>query len=240
MKEDAARYRRFAEGEAHGRSPLYEVLAEGVAEDEAVLERLAELPEPKRQPNLFFAAYRHLFGLPAGWAAFRARVLSDFPAIAAVMTARSTQTNEPARCAVLLPVLASLPQPLAILEVGASAGLCLLLELYGYDYGARGRIAPARADAPAFPCLMDAATPVPATMPRIAWRAGTDLNPLDPADAEAAAWPETLVWPEQAERAARLRAALVVAATAPPRIIRAICGGTCPAPSKVRRTARRG
>ena len=55
------------------------------------------------------------------------------------MLSRATQTNEPARCAVLLPVLARLPQPLALLEVGASAGLCLLPDHYGYDYGAAER-----------------------------------------------------------------------------------------------------
>jgi hypothetical protein len=54
-----------------------------------------------------------------------------------VMFERSTQTNEPARCAALLPllVLARLPQPLALLEVGATAGLCLLPDFYAYDYG---------------------------------------------------------------------------------------------------------
>ncbi len=51
------------------------------------------------------------------------------------MAERSTQTNEPARCATVLPVLAQLPQPLALLEVGAAAGLCLLPEYYAYDYG---------------------------------------------------------------------------------------------------------
>jgi hypothetical protein len=39
------------------------------------------------------------------------------------MLARRTQTNEAARCATLLPTLAALPQPLALIEVGASAGL---------------------------------------------------------------------------------------------------------------------
>src|SRR5215469_6923036 len=46
----------------------------------------------------------------------------------------STQTNEPARCAVLLPLLARLPQPLALLEVrsvgstvSAARFLCLRL-----------------------------------------------------------------------------------------------------------------
>ena len=41
------------------------------------------------------------------------------------MRTRATQTNEAGRCAILLPVLAALPQPLALLDVGASAGLCL-------------------------------------------------------------------------------------------------------------------
>jgi hypothetical protein len=54
-----------------------------------------------------------------------------------VMLERSTQTNEPARCAALLPllVLVRLPQPLALLEVGATARLCLLPDFYAYDYG---------------------------------------------------------------------------------------------------------
>ena len=129
------------------------------------------------------------------------------PAIRATMLARRTQTNEAGRCATLLPVLARLPQPLALLEVGASAGLCLLADRYGYDYGV-SRLAPASADAPVFPCRADAATPLPAAHPRIAWRLGLDLHPADVADAADCAWLATLVWPEQSDRLARLRAAL--------------------------------
>jgi hypothetical protein len=55
---------------------------------------------------------------------------------------RRTQTNEPARCATLLPLLALLPQPLALLEIGASAGLCLLPDLYSYKYTDSTFIAP--------------------------------------------------------------------------------------------------
>jgi hypothetical protein len=54
------------------------------------------------------------------------------------MLARRTQTNEAARCAVLLPALALLPQPLALIEVGASAGLCLLYDEWRYHYVGRG------------------------------------------------------------------------------------------------------
>jgi hypothetical protein len=40
----------------------------------------------------------------------------------------------------LLPALALLPQPLAIIEVGASAGLTLLADKYSYDYDGHGFI----------------------------------------------------------------------------------------------------
>jgi hypothetical protein len=64
-------------------------------------------------------------GLQPGYDAFRAAALDRRAEVATTMLARRTQTNEPARCATLIPALASLRQPLALLEVGASAGLCL-------------------------------------------------------------------------------------------------------------------
>ena len=214
----AARFRRFAEVEARGRSPLYEACALGVAGDASALAFLAALPEGKQQPNLLFAALRHVCGTPGDWPTFRAMLRDKAPAIRATMLARRTQTNEAGRCATLLPVLARLPQPLALLEVGASAGLCLLPDRYGYDYGI-AQLAPASADAPVFPCRASAATPLPAAHPRIAWRLGLDLHPADVADAADRAWLETLVWPEQADRLARLRAAIAVARRDPPRLV---------------------
>jgi hypothetical protein len=134
------------------------------------------------------------------------------------MLTRRTQTNEAGRCATLLPVLARLPQPLALLEVGASAGLCLLPDRYGYDYGRQQLPAP-QTDAPVFPCRADLPTPLPTHHPTVAWRCGLDLHPIDVADAAACAWLETLVWPEQADRLHRLRAAMAVARQDPPRLV---------------------
>jgi Uncharacterized protein conserved in bacteria (DUF2332) len=128
-------YRRFAAREARGRSALYEQLAGGVVDDPELLAFLAGLPQEKRQPNLLLAAVRYLAGVQPGYDAFRAVVLDRRDEVAATMLVRHTQTNEPARCATLLPALASLRQPLALLEVGASAGLCLLPDRYSYDYG---------------------------------------------------------------------------------------------------------
>jgi hypothetical protein len=217
----AARYRRFAEVEAAGHSPLYETLALGVSADPDVLAFLAALPEGKQQPNLLFAAVCHVAGTPADFPSFRSALLDQPEAVRATILARGTQTNEPARCAVLLPVLARLPQPLALLEVGASAGLCLLPDRYAYDYDGL-RLAPPDADrsTPVFACRTIGNVPVPAEMPRVAWRAGIDLNPVEPGNDDQAAWLETLVWPGQAHRLTGLRGALAVARRDPPAVRR--------------------
>ena len=55
--------------------------------------------------------------------------------------------------------------------------------------------------------------------PDIVWRAGLDLNPLDVRNDDDMAWLETLVWPDQPDRAARLHAAIAVAREDPPRIV---------------------
>ncbi|KXF75469.1 hypothetical protein ATN84_19620 [Paramesorhizobium deserti] len=219
--ELSARYARFAEEEARGRSSLYETLAQGVAEDRTAIGFLMTLPKEKQQPNLLFAAIRHLFGIPKDWPDFRRTLLAHSNMVRSVMLLRSTQTNEPARCAVLLPLLTHLPQPLALIEVGASAGLCLIPDLYGYNYG-RGSIYPAKPQLnyPVFNCSLNQAAPIPTAMPQIIWRAGLDINPIDAADPSQCTWLETLVWPEQEDRLANLRAGLRIAAAQKLRLIK--------------------
>jgi hypothetical protein len=55
-------------------------------------------------------------------------------------------------------------------------------------------------------------------LPQAAWPAGLDLNPIDVNDPAEAAWLETLVWPQQTRRLARLLAAMAIAATVRPRL----------------------
>jgi hypothetical protein len=176
------------------------------------------VPTEKRQPNLLFASVRHLLGLSTDWPHFRQALLANADAVRSIMLTHSTQTNEPGRCATLLPVLAQLPQPLALIEVGASAGLCLLADHYGYDYGGHLVCAKqAEGGRPIFTCAVNRATPLPRAMPQIVWRAGLDLNPLNPTDPSQVGWLETLVWPEQTQRLTNLRAALRIAAARRPR-----------------------
>ncbi len=72
--------------------------------------------------------------MTAGWPAFHDWVTAHRDEVSATMLERRTQTNEAGRCATLLPLLATLPQPLALIEVGASAGLCLYPDRYRYRY----------------------------------------------------------------------------------------------------------
>lgn len=212
------RYQHFADYEAFGVSPRYVELALAVVASPPLLRFIAALPVVKQQPNLVFAAVRHLYGTPSDGPHLAELVERNQAAIRALILARRTQTNEPARCATLLPVLCQLPQPLALLEVGASAGLCLLPDLWGYDYG-RIQIAPPSAHAPVFACHANAATPLPDRLPTVVWRAGLDLNPIDLADADSVGWLETLVWPGQEDRLKRLHAAIHVARANPPRVL---------------------
>lgn len=213
-------YRRFADREVGAASPCYVEWAHGVADDPELLALIEELGGVKRQPHLVFAAARHTGIEPGPFVAFRAALVATWPAIRSVIMARRTQTNEPGRCAALLPVLAALPQPLALLEVGASAGLCLLPDRYSYRYGDR-RIDPPSGPSPVLlECEVDDAVPVPERLPTIAWRAGIDLNPLDVDDADDVRWLETLIWPGQEARRQRLSAAIGIARADPPRVVR--------------------
>jgi hypothetical protein len=208
-------YRRFAEVDCVDRSPLYGELTAAVADDPEVLERLEGLPVGKRQPNLLLASYRLICGMPSGWEEFHSGLAEHRTEIEAVMLARRTQTNEPARCALQLPLLAALPQPLALLEVGASAGLCLFPDRYGYDYDGH-RIG---AGPPVLRCSPSGPVPLPSALPQIVWRAGLDLEPIDVFDAEKIRWLELLIWPGEEYRLDTLHGALAVARADPPWIV---------------------
>jgi len=214
----ADRYLQFARNEARGVSPTYERYAHSTAENSALLDHLLELPNGKQQPNLLFAATRHAVGLPDADGDFAKHALAAWGEVRPVILSRSTQTNEPGRCACLLPALAQINEPLALIEVGAAAGLCLFPDRYGYDYG-RAHLAAPDQSAPVFPCKASMQTPIPLSHPDIAWRAGLDLNPLDVGNEEDMKWLKTLVWPEQTDRSARVDAAIAVARRDPPHIV---------------------
>ncbi|MBQ0983977.1 DUF2332 domain-containing protein [Streptomyces sp. F63] len=213
------RYRDFAAQEAGGHSTTYVELAEGIAADPELPALIDLLPQPKRQPNLLLASVRFLGGPVTGYSAFRTWTIGHWPRVRATILERRTQTNEPGRCASLLPVLAGLPQPLALIEVGASAGLCLYPDRYRYVYDGRTRIGSDTSPV-TLTCETRGEVPLPAVPPEVVWRAGIDLHPLDVRDREDVRWLECLIWPGQTRRLRTLQGAVEVAAAEPPLLIR--------------------
>ena len=217
----ARRYRAFGEHCASAGSPEYARIGCALAEDEQVLGLVASLPAGnKRQPNLLLGAVRFLGGPVSSWEEFRGWVVAHWGRVRQVVLERYTQTNEVRRCATLLPVLAGLEGPLALVEVGASAGLCLYPDRYRYSFDGGGPIGPPRS-----PVLLECETfgpvPVPERVPEVVWRAGIDMNPLDVRSATDVRWLESLIWPgpEEAGRRERLRAAARVVAQDPPWLV---------------------
>lgn len=142
-----------------------------------------------------------------------AAALDRFAARVADTLARPPQTNEIGRSALLLAgfahVAARTGLPLALREIGASAGLNLIWDRYRYEIGAL------RWGDPASPVLIRAAleqgTPVLPDRIDVVSRAGCDVAPIDLRDPGAAMRLTSYVWPEQSERLARLRAAIPLA-----------------------------
>ena len=219
VREVAREYRSFARQQARGRSAAYESLAEAVAGDPGLCAYVASLPADKRQPNLLFAAARYLLGEPPDPVTLHELARRSRAELTEVILARRTQTNEPARCAALLPVLARLPEPLALIDVGASAGLNLLFDRYSYDYGGY-RLAGTDPQAPTLRCQPRGPVPLPSRIPAVTWRAGLDLNPLDVTSDEDVRWLSCLVWPGEGDRAGRLAAAVAAARRDPPAVHR--------------------
>jgi len=217
-----ASYMRAWGKHAHG-SPLYAELVEVVAKDAEllrVMNRIQHLPPP----NLMFGAVQYLLmdgedgdlarhypsivedPIPPAGAGpkFRSFVLAHEEEIVEVGNTRYTQTNECRRCVALLPmVMMAGFRAFHLIDVGASAGLNLGLDEYGYSYNDKER-------RPGRPMLEAESRGVDPTLADIEVfsRTGLDLNPLDPADPGARRWLDALIWPEHVERRARLRSAL--------------------------------
>ncbi len=144
------------------------------------------------------------------WAAAR-EVVAEQTAELRSGLLRPVQTNEVGRAAVLFGALGDLPQPLRLLEIGASAGLNLHADRFAYDTGDE--------------VLGDAASPVRLVRPwsgrprsgtpQIVERAGCDRAPLDPSSPADRLTLTSYVWADQVERFERLRAALQVAGAHP-------------------------
>jgi len=228
---------------AEDSSPLYAHLCREAADDPAVLDLAATAPEGRQAPHLLLAAVHYLLDrnpdhrlaeyYPSITRAARAPDDECFPAfrefcldraddIRPLLRNRRTQTNAVRRSAVLYPAVTAVARaadgPLALVELGPSAGLNLLFDHYRYDYD--GRVV-GNGDSPVTieSSVRRGDPPLPETPPAIRSRVGLDRNPLDVTDEADRDWLRALVWPEHEERRAVLDSALSVARDDPPELI---------------------
>lgn len=201
-------YRRAAERDLAGLTSLHVEWAAGVAGDDEVLDLIDRLPRERRQPSLLFSVAALLGAPAADYGQWRAWLVEHWPSVAAESAGRRTQTNEVGRCAPLLAALDRIDGPIALLEVGASAGLCLLVDRYSYRFGDAPLVG---SGSPVIECAVSGPGQAPRTLPRIVWRGGLDLDPLSVDDPRDVAWLDALLPPDRPDRRARLHAAIATA-----------------------------
>ncbi len=149
------------------------------------------------------------------WDAVTAAFATDGPAITDRL-ASAPQTNEVRRAAALIPALHIAAtwagRPLALYELGASAGLNLLSDRVALLAGG-ARLGPAD---PVFTLTPDWSGPAPVACPglAVAARHGVDLNPLDIASETDRLTLLSYLWADQPERRDRTSAAIAAARAA--------------------------
>ena len=235
-------------------SPLYAYLAGRIVDDPEILALVAQADLSTQVTNLLFGAVHFLLlegtkhplvdfypdltqsprPIADSYPDFRAFCLEYAPAIEKLVTLKRVQTNEVTRCSALLPAFNLIYQranskPLAIVEIGASAGIHLIWDQFHYDYGTIGQVGNDQA-------LVKIKTeirgqfrpPIPLLLSQVSYRIGAEIYPIDPNDDEATRWLKALIWPEHHDRRAQLDAALEQLRLHPVEIIEGNAAETLP------------
>jgi hypothetical protein len=150
-----------------------------------------------------------------------ARVLQDWDNWLFPWLDSPPQTNEVGRSAALWPGMMRIARRfgprMEWIEIGASGGLNLNMDQYGYRFGpaAAGDLRSPLQIVPdwqgALPDISDVA---------VADRVGIDLNPMDVRDPQVAERLIAYIWPDQKDRITRTQTAIAMARTARPPVIR--------------------
>lgn len=151
-----------------------------------------------------------------------ARALADREAHLLAWLDGPPQTNEAGRswafvAGMLWLASRGLPPRFGCLEIGASAGVNLMLNRYAYDLGGV-RVGP---DEPVLRLQPEwRGPPPPDERIAIASLAGCDIAPLDLRNSAEALRLKAYIWPEHRERFARLEPAVTAARAEPPDLVR--------------------
>ncbi len=241
-------YRFFANESRRGGSPLYELLSLRIAGDERIQKLAAGRRAGQPPANLIFGAVHYLllsgiqhelrgyYPTVGGALTPDDRAYDMFVAfcdkyekdLVKIIAERVTNTNEVGRSALLAPAFEIVSKeagaPLGLIEIGPSAGLNLNFDRYGYQYADEaGRVRLERGLNASFVLKCTLKGPgVPVLdrfPPPVGSRIGLELSPIDVTQESERRWLKALIWPERADRIARLEGALRVSLVTPPSII---------------------
>lgn len=213
----ADRFKHFGEIEAKDSSDLYSQLALLIAGDSDILSVAAKAPRTQPLPNLLFASVQLLLeeegasikaGEPIESAFSRLQmvVLDRRTEIEDLLSRKLVQTNEVRRSIYLFSAFARAcsifpDRPIALVELGSSAGFNLLFDRYGYQYSGRPPFGKSGAGVTVRAELRGEKNPPTEMCANIvATRVGLDLNPIDVFDEADIRWLRALIWPEHEER----------------------------------------
>ncbi|MBP3963943.1 DUF2332 domain-containing protein [Paenibacillus lignilyticus] len=219
-------FRKFAENECRGSSSLYEQLSGRIAGDDDLLRIAAASREGQPIPNLLLGAV-HLLLLSgfehelidyygsivpnpkdaaAAFVPFKHFCLLYRDELAQLLATKLVQTNEVRRCAYLYPAFCLIHRlsnkPLALIEVGTSAGLQLFWDQYRYSYDSvDGYFGNQQSSFTLATSLRGSNMPfLYSDSPPVASRMGIDLHVNQLQDPEDRLWMKALIWPEHRER----------------------------------------
>jgi len=227
------RFCAFATSECKGSSLLYERISLEIAADDDLLRLASHARQGQPAPNLFLGAVHYLLlkgkyhelrayygsivnhprDAVTAFPCFRDFCLQNEHEIIRILKNKLVQTNEVRRCSYLYPAFCYIyektKRPLALIEIGTSAGLQLLWDKYGYSYNTDEEVFGEAGSELTLVAEMQGARPpiILKKSPPVSARIGMDLHINDINDPDDYLWLKSLIWPEHSERIANFERA---------------------------------
>lgn len=227
------RFTTFATRECKGSSILYEHLSENIAADDELLQLASYVRQGQPAPNLFFGAVHYLLlkgkshelrdyydsivnnprDAVTAFPYFRDFCLKYQHEIIQIVENKLVQTNEVRRCSYLYPAFCYIyektKRPLALIEIGTSAGLQLLWDKYCYSYNSDEEVYGEALSELRIVSEMQGARPpfILKQSPPVSTRIGVDLHINDLNNPDDYLWLKSLIWSEHTERIANFERA---------------------------------
>jgi len=221
----SARFKTFADTECRGVSVLYDQLAQEAAQDGDLLDMCRHTREGQPIPNMLFGAVhylllrgqehklKHFYGSMVShpkppkdcFPYFKKFCLEKRDTLIHILKHKVVQTNEVRRCGYLYPCFCfiheKVSRPLALIEIGTSAGLQLLWDKYRYSYGTDEMFGHPTSNVYIEATIKGGELPyLRVDSPPVISRTGLDLHINDVNDPDDALWLKALIWPDHHER----------------------------------------